>query len=73
MKLATLLPAIPVLFSGWYTPVRRTDTMFHSRTDSRALRAEYCIVGIQHNTAIQLIQMDLQNNSPEILFITIYF
>jgi len=24
----------------------------HSRTDSQALRAEYCIVGIQHNTAI---------------------
>jgi len=23
-----------------------------SRTDSRALRAEYCIVGIPHNTAI---------------------
>jgi len=23
-----------------------------SRTDSRALRAEYCIVGIAHNTAI---------------------
>jgi len=22
-----------------------------SRTDSRALRAEYCIVGIPHNTA----------------------
>jgi len=25
---------------------------FDSRTDSRALRAEYCIVGIPHNTAI---------------------
>jgi len=24
----------------------------HSRTDSQALRAEYCIVGIPHNTAI---------------------
>ena len=24
----------------------------HSRTDSRALRAEYCIVDISHNTAI---------------------
>jgi len=23
-----------------------------SRTDSQALRAEYCIVGIPHNTAI---------------------
>jgi len=23
----------------------------HSRTDSRALRAEYCIVDIPHNTA----------------------
>jgi len=27
----------------------------HSRTDSQALRAEYCIVGIPHNTAIQFI------------------
>jgi len=24
----------------------------HSHTDSQALRAEYCIVGIPHNTAI---------------------
>jgi len=24
----------------------------HSRTDSQALRSEYCIVGIPHNTAI---------------------
>jgi len=24
----------------------------HSRTDGQALRAEYCIVGIPHNTAI---------------------
>jgi len=24
----------------------------HSRTDSRALRAEYCIVGIPHNTVV---------------------
>ena len=29
-------------------------THIDSRTDSQALRAEYCIVGIPHNTAIQL-------------------
>jgi len=28
------------------------DTPLHSRTDSQALRAEYCIVGIPHNAAI---------------------
>jgi len=29
------------------------DAHIDSRTDSQALRAEYCIVGIPHNTAIQ--------------------
>jgi len=30
--------------------VRHAD--LHSRIDSQALRAEYCIVGIPHNTAV---------------------
>jgi len=29
----------------------------HSRTDSQVLRAEYCIVGIPHNTASYELQL----------------
>jgi len=35
---------------AWPDDVNRPRPL--SRTDSRALRAEYCIVGVPHNTAI---------------------
>jgi len=38
--------------SNYFHHLLSLDAHTDSRTDSQALRAEYCIVFIQHNTAI---------------------
>ena len=40
------------LMSNYFHRLLSLDAHIDSRTDSQALRAEYCIVFIQHNTAI---------------------
>ena len=40
------------LMSNYFDHLLSLDAHLDSRTDSQALRAEYCIVGIPHNTAI---------------------
>ena len=42
------------LTANYFDHLLSLDTPTYSRTDSQAIRAEYCIVGIPHNTAIQL-------------------
>ena len=40
------------LMSNYFHQLLSLDAHIDSRTDSQALRADYCIVFIQHNTAI---------------------
>jgi len=40
------------LMSNYFNHLLSSDAHLDSRTDSQALRAEYCIVGIPYNTAI---------------------
>ena len=40
------------LMSNYFHHLLPLDANIESRTDSQALRAEYCIVDILHNTAI---------------------
>jgi len=40
------------LMSNYFYHLLSLDAHIDSRTDSQAVRAEYCIVFIQHNTAI---------------------
>jgi len=47
-----LSTAAMCLMSHYFHHLLFLDAHIDSRTDSQALRAEYCIVFIQHNTAI---------------------
>jgi len=57
MTLANNCLVLPLLFLFQFVLIKLGIIIFghahlHSRTDSRVLRVEYCIVGIPRNTAI---------------------
>ena len=52
ITLNRLSTAAMCLMSNYFEHLLSLDTHSDSSTESQALRAEYCIVGIPHNTAI---------------------